>query len=103
MTFDWHEEAEAEFVESAAYYEQESEGLGSQFRDALSGAFDRIASAPDTPRQFDRPFRKVRFKNFPYAIVYRITDERDRASGIQIIAVMNLHRKPGYWKSRSFS
>ncbi|KOR28141.1 plasmid stabilization protein, partial [Achromatium sp. WMS1] len=35
---------------------------------------------------------------FPYGILYRETLD---ANGIFIIAVMNLHRKPGYWKYRN--
>jgi len=31
MTLDWDENAEAEFVEAAVYYEKKGEGLGERF------------------------------------------------------------------------
>jgi hypothetical protein len=30
---------------------------------------------------------------FPYAILYRIASDE-----VQIVAVMHLHRRPGYWR-----
>jgi hypothetical protein len=32
---------------------------------------------------------------FPYGLLYRIEPAR-----IYIVAVMHLHRRPGYWRSR---
>jgi plasmid stabilization system protein ParE len=99
MTVCWHDEAKVEFIEAAAYYEEQTENLGSRFGTALESAIARACSNPTTPRTFHTSFRKVGLNKFPYAAVYRLLDE----DNLQIIAVMHLHRKPGYWKSRSFS
>ena len=46
-------------------------------------------------RKFDGEARKARLKRFPYAVVYWIDD-----GALRIIAVMHLHREPGYWHGR---
>lgn len=41
------EEAERGIEEAASWYEQQREGLGSEFLDALSAAFDAVSERPD--------------------------------------------------------
>lgn len=97
MTVHWHEDAETEFLEAAAYYEEQQENLGSRFEAALETALAKVSSYPQAAHKFDGPFQKARLRKFPYAAIYRMLDDEN----LQIIAVMHLHRKPGYWKSRS--
>ena len=51
---------------------------------------------PELYSRFDGEFRKVRIGKFTYALVFRVKNEE-----IQIIAVMHLHRRPGYWKDHT--
>jgi hypothetical protein len=46
-------------------------------------------------RPFGRRIRRIIVPRFPYALLYRATSDR-----ILIVAVMHLHRRPGYWRSR---
>lgn len=39
--------------------------------------------------------RRRLLRRFPYALIYRI-----KPNGIQILAVMNLKRRPAYWAGR---
>ena len=39
--------------------------------------------------------RKARLKRFPYAVVYWLD-----GGTLRIIAIMHLHREPGYWHGR---
>jgi hypothetical protein len=41
--------------------------------------------------------RRCRTNKFPYGIVYMLEDNEHT---IIIVAVMHLHREPGYWKDR---
>ena len=95
MTLDWHDEASEEFSQAAIYYEQQYFGLGERFITHVDAAIARLRAAPFMPRCFDGDCRKVRVEKFPYAIIYRIEQEK-----LQIIALMNLKRRPGYWKIR---
>jgi hypothetical protein len=75
---EFHPEAQREFVSAARFYERQTVGLGIDF------------GPPFGPR-----LRRVLAPKFPYGLLYRVEPER-----IYVIAVMHLHRRPGYWRSR---
>ena len=54
-----------------------------------------MSRTPERFRRFDGDMRKVRVEGFPYAVIYRI-----EGRVLHIIAVMHLHRRPGYWRDR---
>lgn len=95
IPFGFHAEARKEFRESARYYESQQDGLGQRFVDAVRDAIDRIRSHPQLYHEFEPGVRQCRTPHFPYGIIYRV-----RNSTVEILAVMHLHRRPGYWKSR---
>ena len=47
MEWQFHPEAEAEFIESAEYYEGEVPGLGLRFSRAVRDALDLLLENPD--------------------------------------------------------
>jgi toxin ParE1/3/4 len=87
--------ADVELSEAAQYYEKEQHGLGRQFLDAVRGAADAIRRQPETWPFYAKPIRASRVQIFPYRLLYR-----ELADRIQIVAVMHLSRRPGYWKNR---
>jgi plasmid stabilization system protein ParE len=96
MTLDWDENAEAEFVEAAVYYEKKVEGLGERFIVRIEATIARILSNPLLPRCFDGECRRVKAETFPFLVIYRVT-----AGHLHILAVMHTSRQPGYWKDRA--
>lgn len=95
MPVRFHEEARAEFTAGARYYEQQRRGLGLRFVAEMEETLARIVRAPHLHRTVDGDIRKVRVRRFPYGVIYR---ERGRV--IEVVAVMHLHRRPGYWRRR---
>jgi toxin ParE1/3/4 len=95
MAVSWHADAGAEFAEAAAYYEEQDDGLGERFIAHADAAVAKLLSAPLIPRCVDGECRKVRLEKFPYAVIYRVGRE-----AVQIIAVMHMSRRPGYWEDR---
>ena len=95
MKFRFHPEAEAELESAYDYYEAERSGLGRQFGVSFTEALQQVIENPESWAFFDSPFRIRRLKRFPYGIVYEF-----ESSGIVIVSVMHLHRRPGHWKSR---
>jgi toxin ParE1/3/4 len=91
----FHPEAKAELRESVRYYEAQQAGLGKHFLAAVRAAKERIESYPLMYRMLEKDIRQCRVLRFPYGLIYR-----PRETEIQIVAVMHLHRKPGYWKNR---
>src|SRR5580704_1653336 len=88
-------EARSEFLESARYYQSQQPELGSRFVEAVQEAVRRIETHPLLYRIVEGNIRQCRVPRFPYGIIYRVKPDR-----IEIVAVMHLHRQPGYWKDR---
>jgi plasmid stabilization system protein ParE len=90
-----HPEAAEELEAAALWYEQCQPGLGGAYLDQFERTLLRIIAEPERPHKLRGENRKLNFRRFPYAIVYRVRDD-----SIQIIAVMHLHRRPFYWRMR---
>ena len=92
---EFHPEAQNEFVSAARFYEDQRRGLGLDFTLTIQRTYERLPESPAAGASFGRRLRRVLVPKFPYGLLYRV--EADR---IYIIAVMHLHRRPGYWRSR---
>jgi len=95
MTFSFHPEAETEFFRAIDHYERDKRGLGYDFSIEVYSAIQKIIAYPLAWPVLEGEVRRCFTKRFPFAILYVV--ERD---GIFILAVMHLHRAPGYWKNR---
>jgi toxin ParE2 len=96
MNYRFHPEAESELHEAYDYYEAKREGLGGRFGEAFREALARVLQRPLAWGLLEAPYRLCRLKRFPYGILYEPREEE-----VVIVAVMHLHRKPGYWKDRA--
>ena len=95
MSFSFHPDAEKEFNQAIDYYESLQPGLGYDFALQVHSAIKRSISFPKAWPEIDKEIRRSLVGRFPYGVLY--SEQRD---GIFILAVMNLHRKPDYWKQR---
>lgn len=88
-----HREALEEFNDAAAHYAQISPALGQQFYAAIEQAIREVRRSPGIIRVDQKPARRHLARKFPYTIVYL-----ERPDDLWIVAVMHLHRAPGYWR-----
>ena len=88
--------ARTEFLAAAVYYDRKQPGLGRLFAIAVENAARRVQRKPDLYRLIESNIRKCRVARFPYAPIFR-----ERTDVIEIIAVMHLRRRPGYWRQRN--
>jgi len=95
MSLIWNERARLELLDATRYYGLIDDELGGRFSAAMEAAIMRLLNNPRMHRRFDGEMRKVRVERFPYAVVYHIEEK-----GLHIVAVMHLHREPGYWRGR---
>jgi hypothetical protein len=95
MISSFHPEARKEFLASIDYYEKCKRGLGLEFAEEVHSAIDRICSFPKAWPSISLNARRCIINRFPFGVLYRIDKEE-----VLILAVMELHRKPGYWKKR---
>ena len=87
--------AEKEFLLSAKYYEEQESGLGHRFMLAVEVALKTVSARPQIHREILGGCRKCRVVRFPYALIFR-----ERNDDVEIIALMHMKRKPGYWQDR---
>src|SRR6266852_2006558 len=95
---DWpefHRLAERELNEAAHYYHLENPGLGSSFLQEVERCLQSIEAHPESGVILRGAVRRRLLRRFPYALLYKI-----KPSGIRILAVMNLTRRPTYWVGR---
>ena len=91
----FHPDAEAELNAAIDYYEDIEKGLGYDFSLEIFSALERIMAFPKAWLVIEDGIRRSLVRRFPYGILY--AEEKDK---IYIVAVMNLHRDPEYWKHR---
>ncbi len=95
MRYEFHPEAEQEFVESAAYYERNVTGLGERFGSEVQRAIERLLEYPELGSPIDATLRRLVLTRFPYFLIYSFTTDL-----LRVVAVAHARRRPGYWRSR---
>jgi plasmid stabilization system protein ParE len=90
-----HEEAQAEFDVALDYYLSISPDLAVRFYREIERLMMEVCARPELFRQFDPPARRHFSDRFPYGVIYVLKPDH-----LWIVAVMPLHREPGYWKHR---
>ena len=93
----FHEDADAELIESARYYEERARGLGHSFLAVVKTAADLIQANPEAFPLIGNEVRQKLLYRFPYSLLYVIESDR-----IRILAVAHEKRRPGYWFYRLF-
>ena len=88
-------EAEAELVESVAFYETRRPGLALELESAARGAIRKIQAAPLLHPAQQNGARRFIMDRFPFVIHYI-----DLPDTIWIVAFAHTSRKPGYWLRR---
>ncbi|MEX0866211.1 MAG: type II toxin-antitoxin system RelE/ParE family toxin [Pirellulales bacterium] len=88
-------EAEADMNETFAWYEKQSEGLGSEFVACVEAVFDRIRHYPYLHAVTYKNVRQTLVRRFPYVVCYVVEEEI-----VDVIAVFHGHRDPAVWISR---
>ena len=96
MTHLFHPEAEDELIQAIEYYEKIEPGLGYDFAIEVYSAIQRAVAFPKAWAVLEDEIRRSLVRRFPYGILYS-----EEPEGLFIIAVMNLHREPAYWKDRT--
>ena len=91
----FHERAESEMNEAAAYYASARIGIGEAFLAEVKHAVDVLAASPLAGRAGDGEVRRRLVGRFPYCIVYRTVDDH-----LRILAIGHQKRRPCHWRGR---
>jgi len=91
-----HPEADAEFDQGIAYYEEKRQGLGQEFREAVLRVIEEIRVNPARGAPYKRTgFRHFPLQRFPWVLYYRELD-----ASIWFVAIAHGSRRPDYWRNR---
>lgn len=90
------DEALAEYIAAAEYYNGKVPGLGDQFADEIEAGIRSILGAPRTWGLVEKDVHRFLVNRFPYGIYYTVEPE----SVVVIWAVKHLRRDPDYWQDR---
>ena len=96
MSYQFHPEAEAEHLETVAYYETQRPGLGASYLAAFELALERVCESPSRyPIEWQPDIRRFRLQDFPFTVLFR-----ESRGTVQVLAVAHHRRRPAYWLSR---
>jgi hypothetical protein len=84
-----------EFSEAAKYYAAITPALGRRFHDEIGRLISEAGESPGLFRMIRAPARRHFTRDLPYGII-----DVERPDDLWILAVMHLHREPGYWTHR---
>jgi len=96
VSYGFHPEAEAEHLETVAYYETQQAGLGASYLAESESVLERVCEAPTRYSIERKPdIRLIRLSRFPFTVLFRESE-----GTVQVLAVAHHHRRPSYWLSR---
>ena len=95
MKYSFHPSANDEFNAAIDYYEECRTDLGLEFAKEVFSTIQRIMRFPEAWAPLSKNTRRCLTNRFPYGLIYQVIEYE-----ILVIAVMQLNRKPGYWKER---
>jgi toxin ParE1/3/4 len=94
----FHPEAQAELNLVINHDEDSGPSLGHQFAIEVFAAVGRIKANPRLWPLLNDKVRRCLIHRFPYEVIDSFDDTE---STVLILAVMHLHREPGYWSERA--
>lgn len=95
MKYEFHPEAEQEFLAAAIRYESDVTGLGERFGEELFRVIQLLLENPELGAAIDSELRHFVLRRFPFSVVYAILPGL-----LYIVAIAHGSREPDYWQLR---
>ena len=89
-------EAAQDLEDAAAWYEEQSGGLGQEFLDEVRRTLERVAEHPELYPSIHRNTRRALTHRFPFGVFFHLKDD-----SIVVVAVLHGSREPHHWKQRT--
>jgi len=90
--------AQNELDDTFDYYEYQKKDQGYHFIAEVKQTLELIKMYPKIWTRSSKHTHRCLIKGFPYAIIYQ-----KREDVILVVSIMNLHKKPRHWASKSVS
>lgn len=96
MNYEFHPIAEAEHLETVAYYESKRAGLGAIYLTEFEATMTTICGFPSRfPVERKPDIQRGKMEKFPFNILFR-----EVSGQVQVLAIAHLRRRPSYWLGR---
>lgn len=95
MSLNFHSEAKSEFDEAYLWYEDQREGLGTEFARCVNEVLETIQRNPEIYAPVENRIRRALVRRFPFGVFYK-----EVSSGIRVIAIFHSKRNPEHWQTR---
>ncbi len=92
----FRQDAETDVADAAAWYENQSAGLGAEFLDEILATCNSIAENPQMYPVLHRDTRRAVIHKFPFGLYFRVENGL-----VTIVAVMHGSRDPNKWQKRT--
>ncbi|MFQ5724112.1 MAG: type II toxin-antitoxin system RelE/ParE family toxin [Terriglobia bacterium] len=92
---EFHPDAAAELLAAEEWYAARSIVASRSFIQESTRGFHRLQEAPERWPMSEDGTRRVVYGRFPFSVIYRV-----RVGRVEVIAVAQQRRAPGYWKYR---
>ncbi len=92
---EFHPEAEEEFAEAVAFYQQAQDGLGSDFFNEVWDSLWLVMEQPQLFPMMWNKYRKCVLGRFPFTIFFMNGSDR-----VLVVAIAHTSRDAGYWLNR---
>jgi plasmid stabilization system protein ParE len=89
------DDARRELFEARDYYDEQRQGYGERFVEAVEAEFALLLQFPNIGRRIRKRVRRRTIARWPCGIVYMIHGEE-----LVVIAIAHHSRRPDYWRSR---
>lgn len=89
------ERATEDVIDAFEWYETQRIGLGDQFLDSLERTLDLARLMPEVGPDVHRGLRRLLMRTFPYAIYYRVADNK-----IEVRGCLHQRRARRAWRRR---
>ena len=94
MRIDVLQEAEKDLIDSFAFYERQSTGLGDYFLDSIFSDIESLHLYAGI-HSLHFGYHRLLAKRFPFAIYYRVESE-----AIRVYAILDCRRNPAWIRER---
>lgn len=90
-TLEIRQEALLELTQSIIWYEEQLDGLGLRFREAIHLKLEQICRSPFHYQKTYKDFHEVLTDGFPFVIIYYVDE---KASSLIVISIFHTSRNP---------
>lgn len=92
-----HPLARLDITKSRDWYNEQKEGLGHKFYDAIALHIDQLSDNPHLFQVQSNEVRQAYVKKFSFAVHYLIEEQEKQ---VFVIAILHTSRNPEIWKTR---